>query len=438
MIDGFKDLKVTRQFTDALGEMGMTQPTDIQIKAIVPSYSGQDILGIAQTGSGKTLAYLIPLVMKVKYAQGDHSRALILAPSKELVIQISRVLEKLIANTDIRVVCLYGGIGKKEQVAEIAEGVDILVSTPGRFIDIYSFGHIFTKQIKTLILDEADRMMEMGFMPQLRQILEVIPVKRQNLLFSATFPVRVEEMAGEFLEFPTRVESEDIQKPVKEVVQQWYPVLNFKSKLNLLMHLLEDESWNRLIVFCSTKDAAERVSKFFDRHNVGEVRVLHSNKGQNTRINALDGFRDGEVRVLVTTDVTSRGIDVDMVSHVVNFEIPKSSEDYIHRIGRTARINREGVAISFVNRSELPLLNRIETYIDDKITMVPWPAGLEEGPYLPDEKQVIDRELDHQKRLADPTFKGAFHEKKRKPYVENDPKKKGKKDAKTHRRKRRR
>lgn len=414
MTNEFQDLKVTRQFVDALTDMGVTQPTDIQAKAIVPSYSGQDILGIAQTGSGKTLAYLIPLVMKVKYAQGDHPRALILAPSKELVIQIARVLDDLTKNTDIRSVCLYGGIGKKTQVEEIEKGVDILVSTPGRFLDIYSFGHIYTRQLGTLVLDEADRMMEMGFMPQLRRILEVIPVKRQNLLFSATFPERVEALAAEFLEFPTRVESEDVQKPVKEVVQQWYPVLNFKSKLNLLIHLLEDPEWNRLMVFCRTKDAAERVSKFFDRKDVGEVRVLHSNKGQNSRINALDGFRDGEVRVLVTTDVTSRGIDVEAVSHVVNFEIPKSTEDYLHRIGRTARIHNDGVAVSFVNPSEMPLLDRIEKYIDDHIEKLPWPGGLEEGPYLPGEKKEIDRELDRQKRLADPTFKGAFHEKKRK------------------------
>lgn len=435
MLNGFKELKVTRQFVDALSDMGMTEPTDIQMRAIVPSYSGQDILGIAQTGSGKTLAYLIPLVMKVKYAQGDHARALILAPSKELVIQISRVLDALIANTDIRVRCLYGGIGKKVQVSELEKGVDIIVSTPGRFIDIYSFGHIFPRQIKMLVLDEADRMMEMGFMPQLRQILEVIPVKRQNLLFSATFPERVEAFAAEFLEFPTRIESDNIHKPVEAVSQIWYPVQNFKSKLSLLIYKLQDESWNRVIVFCRTKDSAERVSKFFDRKDViGGVKVLHSNKGQNARINALDEFRDGTVRVLVTTDVTSRGIDVDMVSHVVNFELPKSSEDYIHRIGRTARINREGVAVSFVNPSEKPLLKRLEDYIEDDIKRVDWPKELEHEPFLPGEKQEIDRELDHQKRLADPTFKGAFHEKKRKPSIFKKKETKTKKPAKLRRR----
>ncbi len=418
----FEDLNITRQFLNALDDLGLENPTDIQSKAIGPARNGQDVLGIAQTGSGKTLAYLLPLVMKVKFAEGMHPRALILAPSKELVIQITRVLESLITYTDLRVVCLYGGIGKKTQVAEIEAGVDILVSTPGRFIDIYSFGHIHTRGLKTLVLDEADRMMEMGFMPQLRQILEVIPVKRQNLLFSATFPQRVEELAAEFLEFPTRVESEGKEKAVKEVTQQWYPVPNFKSKLNLLLHFMENPEWNRVIVFCRTKDEAERTSRYLDRTLKDEVRVLHSNKGQNARINALDDFRKGEVRLLITTDVTSRGIDVENVSHVVNFEIPKSSEDYLHRIGRTARINRDGVAVSFANRAEVILLERIEKRIDSHIARVEWPEEVAKGEFLAGEKKEIDRELDRQKRIADPTFKGAFHEKKRKAPGKGSPK----------------
>lgn len=414
MNNGFKDLNITRQFLDALQEMGLESPTDIQEKTLIPAQAGQDVLGIAQTGSGKTLAFLLPLVMKVKYAQEMHARALILAPSKELVIQISRVLKALTANTDLRTVCLYGGVGKKEQVDELEAGVDIIVSTPGRFIDIYSFGHIFTRQIKTLVLDEADRMMEMGFMAQLRQILEIIPVKRQNLLFSATFPERVERLAEEFLEYPTRVESEDIQKPVKEVTQYWYPVVNFRTKLNLMLYVLKDPSWNRVIVFCRTKDSAERVFKFLERMNVGTIRVLHGNKAQNTRINALDEFKNGDVRVLVTTDVTSRGIDVDMVSHVVNLELPKVPEDYLHRIGRTARINREGEAVSFINQLERFYLQKIEGFIGNEINQVPFPEEVEQGAFLPGEKQDMAKEIDHFKRKADPTFKGAFHDRKRK------------------------
>jgi len=412
MSTDFKSLKITRQFLDALSEIGITEPTEIQIKAIVPAMAGQDILGIAQTGSGKTLAYLLPLVSKVKYAQGNTPRALILGPSKELVIQIFRVLAALVVHADIRIVCLYGGVGKKEQVAAIEEGVDIIVSTPGRFIDLYSYGHIFTKQINTLVLDEADRMMDMGFMGQLRQILEVIPSRRQNLLFSATFPERVERLAAEFLEFPLRIEARNSEKPVDEVSQVWYSTPNFRTKLHLLLYFLLDSEWNRVMIFCRTKDSAERVSRYLDRHEVGGVRVLHGNKSQNARINALDAFQEGELRVLVTTDVTSRGIDVSNVSHVVNFELPKSPEDYLHRIGRTARIHREGAAITFVNKAEVVHLEKIVAYTSVAIPEEPMPPQIATADYLPGERKVIDMELDEQRRKADPSFQGAFHEKK--------------------------
>lgn len=415
MENGFSALPITRQFLDALSGMGLNNPTEIQEKAIVPALAGQDVLGIAETGSGKTLAYLLPLVLKIKYAKDQHPRALVLAPSKELVIQIHRVLTELCVNTDIRSVCLYGGVGKKEQVVQLDAGCDIVVSTPGRLIDIYSYGHVYLRQVRTLVLDEADRMMEMGFMPQLRRILEVIPSKRQNLLFSATFPDRVETMAAEFLEFPTRVMSAEQGRPVDQLHQAWYPVPNFRSKLQLITWLLQDDAWNRVMIFCRTKDTAERVYKYLDRHNVCTVRVLHANKGQNTRINALDEFRDGHVRLLVTTDVTSRGIDVDNVSHVVNFELPKSPEDYLHRIGRTARIKREGMAISLVDPAEEFLLDKIIDFADNAIEKLPWPEAVKLGEDLPGERQEIMRELDRQKKLLDPTFKGAFHDRKRKP-----------------------
>ncbi len=413
MENGFENLPVTRQFIDALKEMGLTTPTEIQEKALAPALSGQDVLGIAETGSGKTLSYLLPLAIRIKYAQGTHPRALILAPSKELVVQIYRVLVSLTANTDIRAVCLYGGVGKKEQVTAIEQGVDIVVSTPGRLIDIYSFGNIFLRQINILVLDEADRMMEMGFMRQLRRILEIIPVKRQNLLFSATFPERVERMADEFLEYPTRIVTTEQGRPVDQLTQQWYASPNFRSKLNLIKFLMGDDTWNRVMVFCRTKDAAERVFKYLERQQVGTVRVLHGNKGQNARINTLDDFRNGEVRILVTTDVTSRGIDVDNVSHVVNFELPKSPEDYLHRIGRTARIQREGIAVSLVDPAERYYLDEIVNFAGTRIIEIPWPEGLGIAPDLPEEKQEFAREIDRQRKLADPEFKGAFHDRKR-------------------------
>ncbi len=414
MKDGFSELKITKQFVRALEEMGITNPSEIQQKAIGPALSGQDVLGIAQTGSGKTLAFLLPLVMKLKYAQGETIRALILAPSKELVVQINNELTHLLTYTDLRNVAIYGGVGKKAQVEKIEAGCDILVSTPGRFLDLYSYGHIHTRQIKTLVLDEADRMMQMGFMPQLRRILEVIPVKRQNLLFSATFPKHVENMAEEFLEFPTRVESSKVEKPVDELRQTWYPAKNFRSKLNLVEYLLNDESLTRVIIFCRTKDAAERVSRYLERKNAGTIAVLHANKAQNTRINAMDSFKKGEIRVLVTTDVTSRGIDVKGVSHVINFELPKVPEDYLHRIGRTARMHQVGEALALVGEHEKYLLRKIESFIDSEIESLAWPENVSEGDYLPGEEKKVAIELDNQKRERNPNYQGAFHKRHRK------------------------
>ncbi|MCH2215078.1 MAG: DEAD/DEAH box helicase [Flavobacteriales bacterium] len=413
MQSDFKDLKVTRQFIDALNSMNIQEPTEIQLKGIPPALSGQDVLGIAQTGSGKTLAFLIPLVMKIKQAGDGRPQALIMAPAKELALQILDVLVALTANTNIRSICLYGGVGKTGQIEKLNEGCEIIVATPGRFLDLYSFGFIELRTVRTLVLDEADRLMEMGFLNQLKSLLEVIPVKRQNLLFSATFPDRVKYMADEFLEFPTRVEGKQKEKPVEKLDQRWMRVSNFRSKLNLLLYLFEKEAWTRVIVFCRTKDSATRVYGFLSRKDIGEVRVLHANKAQNTRINAMEDFRKGEVRVLVTTDVTSRGIDIADVSHVVNFEVPKVPEDYLHRVGRTARIKKEGMALSLADKSEEFLVKKIEKFLGEYIPVEPWPDSVEIGEELPGEKKQIARELDTYRQMEDPTFKGAFHQRKK-------------------------
>jgi len=409
MENGFRELRVTRQFVDALDDLGIEKPTEIQTKAIPPALAGQDVLGVAQTGSGKTLAFLIPVLMKIKQAGDGDPMALVMAPSKELALQTFRVFSSLVVNTDIRGVCLYGGVGKTGQIKELQAGCDVLISTPGRFLDLYSHGYINLRKVKTMVLDEADRLMEMGFMQQLRSILEVIPVKRQNLLFSATFPAHVEKMAEEFLDFPVRVSGSRKEKPVENLTHHWVRVVNFRSKLNLLLYYLKDAEWNRVIVFCRTKDSANRVAGFLDRKVDGEVRILHANKAQNTRINAMEDFREGKVRVLVTTDVTSRGIDVADVSHVVNFDVPRSPEDYLHRVGRTARIRKEGMAVSFANRSEELLVRKIKAKIEEPIPEVKWPDEVESGAYLPGEEKEIERDLDRLKQKENPEYKGAFH-----------------------------
>ena len=387
---GFDAFKLNKQLLDAVASAGYTQATPIQQKAIPLALAGHDVLGIAQTGTGKTAAYILPLLMKVKYAQGSHPRALILAPTRELVMQIEEVARQLAQNTDLRIVSLYGGLGPKTQIEHITAGVDVIISTPGRFMDLYRKGTILTKEIKTMVLDEADKIMDMGFMPQIRAILEIIPSKRQNLLFSATFSARVENLSTEFLEFPERVEVTPSATTAETIAQVKYHVPNIKTKINLLAHLLENEEINRAIIFTRSRKNAESVFSFLDRKHMGEIRVIHANKGQNTRINSMEDFKGGEVRILVATDVASRGLDVSMVSHVINFDVPLIYEDYVHRIGRTGRAEQEGKAITFINPAEQYHFDCIEDLIRMKVELMPIP-GVVDVPETPFEEKQTPR-----------------------------------------------
>ena len=410
----FEDLKLSRQFLNAIDDLGYSTPTAIQQKAIPIALAGHDLLGVAQTGTGKTAAFVLPLLMKLKYAQGEHPRALILAPTRELVMQIKTSLDELSQYTDLRAVALYGGMGPKVQIEALEQGVDIIVSTPGRFLDIYKKGAALPKLIKTMVLDEADKMMDMGFMPQIRSILEIVPTKRQNMLFSATMPDKVVKLMEEFLEFPERVEVAPQATTVDTIEQYLYEVPNLKTKINLLESLFADEALNRVIVFVKTKTNADNIARYIERKELGPVRVIHANKGQNSRINAMEDFKSGEIRVLVSTDVTARGMDISMVSHVINFDVPLVYEDYVHRIGRTGRAQNTGVAITFANEVEMIHVGKIETLIRKEIPRlkIPNTVTIEKTPF--EEKQLIAREIDLIKRKENPDFKGAFHEKKRK------------------------
>ncbi|RAW03013.1 DEAD/DEAH box helicase [Pseudochryseolinea flava] len=415
-ITSFEDFNLNRQLLNAVSDLGFSEPTEIQQKCIPLILGGQEVIGIAQTGTGKTAAYLLPLLMKIKYAQGTEPRALILAPTKELTIQLAEHAALLAKYTDLRILPLYGGIGPKTQIEKIKAGVDIIIATPGRFMELYLRNDLPTKQIKFMVLDEADRMMDMGFMPQLRKILEVIPRKRQNLLFSATFPEKVDRLSSEFLEFPTKVEVTPQATTAKQVEQELYEVPNLKTKINFIEHLLQDkETFNRVIIFTRTKEHADNVFSFIERKGLGPAKVIHSNKGQNTRINAVNEFKEGNLRILVSTDVTARGIDVVKVSHVINFDVPVLYVDYVHRIGRTGRAFQEGKAITLVNMAEEYHIEKIEEIIREKIPrkILPGEIFIEKTPF--EEKQDMKREIDNQRKREDPTFKGAFHDKKNLP-----------------------
>jgi len=411
----FDEFKLNRQLLNAVEEAGFTETTPIQEKAIGPVLSGQDLFGIAQTGTGKTAAYVLPMLMKLKYAQGDNIRALILSPTRELALQIEEQVRLFSKYTDLRTVVIFGGVGPKTQKEQIAKGLDILVATPGRFLDLYLAGDINTRSLQFLVLDEADKMMDMGFIGSIHRILEVVPRKRQNLLFSATMSNLVEKIAGDFLKNPLKIEVAAQATPAQTVTQLMYAVPNFKTKINLLQYLLKnDEEFKRLIIFCKTKTVADNITSFILRR-FGEdaVRVIHANKGQNTRINSINSFKEGNIRVLVATDVAARGIDVSEVSHVINFDVPIVIEDYVHRIGRTGRAFNKGTAITFYNEAERYYINKIEKLIRQQIpeNQIPAEVFVEETPY--EERQSIAREIDAQKRKENPDFKGAFHEKKK-------------------------
>jgi ATP-dependent RNA helicase RhlE len=409
----WQDFKLNKQLLDAIAEAGFESPTEVQQKCIPLIMGGQQIIGIAQTGTGKTAAYLLPILMKAKFAQGTEPRVLILVPTKELVVQVSKQTLALTKFTDLRLAAIYGGIGPKTQIEAIQAGIDILIATPGRFLELYLRKEVPVKQIKALVLDEADRMMDMGFMPQLRKIFEVIPNKRQNLLFSATYPVKVERLAEEFIEFPVRVEITPQATVARKVEQELYRIPNMRTKINFLEHLLQDkETYSRVMIFARTKETADNVFKYLDRKHLGPAKVVHSNKGQNTRINSMNEFKEGNLRILVATDVASRGIDVVNVTHVINFDVPFVYEDYVHRIGRTGRAFQSGKAISFVTNAELYHIDKIQKIIREKIAVKELPSSIEVSETPFEEAQDMAREIDRQKRYEDPEFKGAFHERK--------------------------
>lgn len=410
----FEDFKFNRQILNAIAEAGYEVPTEIQQKAITPILAGQDVMGIAQTGTGKTAAFVLPMLMKLKYAQGNDPRALILTPTRELAMQIQENINQFSTYLDLRTVLLFGGLGPKTQKEQLEKGCDIIVATPGRFLELYLEGYINTKSLKFLVMDEADKMMDMGFISKIHRILEIVPRKRQNLLFSATMSELVRKIAGDFLAFPTVIEVSEQATPAKTVSQVLYHVPNLKTKVNLLQHLFKnDEIFHRVIIFCKTKEVADNVYAFLERkYGAENVRVIHANKGQNTRINSINSFKSGEIRFLVATDVAARGLDVSNVSHVINFDVPIIIEDYVHRIGRTGRAFNTGDAITFANPAEMYYIEKIEKLIRQSIPVadIPQEVYVEDTPFR--ERQDIAREIDNQKKKDNPDFKGAFHEKK--------------------------
>lgn len=366
----FKDLNLDPKILKSLEDKGYTTPTSIQLQAIPAILEGKDLLGIAQTGTGKTAAFCLPilnnLIKSGKRAKFGCIRTLILTPTRELAQQIADNVEIYSQNSNLRYGVIFGGVNDKKQIAQIEKGVDLLIATPGRLIDLTNQGHIKYMQLEYLVLDEADRMLDMGFINDIKQIITKLPPKRQNLLFSATMPKAIEELANEILQDPAKVEVA-AQSSVKKDIEQKIFLVSKYDKEKLLKAVLGQDVVKNLIVFARTKHGADRIANYLQSKNISSA-AIHGNRDQDQRQKALDDFKDGKIRVLVATDIAARGIDVPGVSHVINFEIPTDPESYVHRIGRTARGGMDGMAISFCDPSyEMEALEAIEKTINQKI-----------------------------------------------------------------------
>ena len=368
----FTTLGVAEPILRALAAENYTIPTPIQAKAIPALLAGRDLLGIAQTGTGKTAAFGIPLLQKLSIGhvppKPREAKSLILAPTRELAVQIEQSLRTYGRFLNLKMAVILGGVSQNSQINATKHGVDILVATPGRLLDLINQRHIKLDNVSTFIVDEADRMLDMGFIRDVRKITAMLPRQRQSMLFSATMPDDVVKLVGDMLHQPERIEVAPQGRTADRVVQSLYYVPAMQKR-QLLMHLLGDLAMNRVLVFTRTKHGANKVSEHLLKNGI-QSDAIHGNKSQNARQRALDSFKGGKLRVLVATDIAARGIDVDDVSHVVNFELPNEPESYVHRIGRTARAGAVGSAISFCDGSERGYLRDIERLTRLKIAEV--------------------------------------------------------------------
>jgi ATP-dependent RNA helicase RhlE len=407
----FSNLKLTRQLLNAIEDAAFMQPTEIQEKVIKPALAGQNIIGISQTGTGKTAAFVIPILRTLNFAQGDEPRALIIVPTRELAIQIESVFLLLGKYMDLRCISVYGGKGFSDQKKKLAKGCDVVIGTPAQVLELYATHFLVLKKIKHFVMDEAERLMDFGFTPQLHRLLEVLPPKRQNMLFSATFSERVKKIADDFMEFPVVINIVPVIKTAATVSQSVYKVSNLSTKINLLFFFLhQKEVFAKVIIFCKSKKNANLIAIALESEFGKEgMRVLHGDKTQQTRMNAVSAFKGQDVRILVATDVAARGIDVPHVSHVINFDVPMVYEDYIHRIGRTGRAFSTGESITFCTPADEWHFKKIEKIAGLKVAYQKLPAQVKIGDSTAEELREQAMEIDRQKRKDDPTFQGAFH-----------------------------
>ena len=361
----FDQLGLAPSLLEAVAAAGYSEPTPIQAKAIPAVLEGQDVLAAAQTGTGKTAAFTLPLLHRLGETQQKKPRVLVLAPTRELAAQVNESVRTYGKAGSIRSTVIFGGVGYQPQIAQFKKGVDIVVATPGRLLDLLQEGHADLSNIETLVLDEADRMLDMGFIHDIKRVLKYVPEKRQTLLFSATFSKDIRKLASNLLNKPVEIDVAP-RNATADRIDQKVVMVEKPRKRAVLSHLIKNNGWHQVLVFARTKHGANRLCKQLDSDGLPAA-ALHGNKSQNARTKALDGFKDGKIQVLVATDIAARGIDIESLPYVVNFELPNVSEDYVHRIGRTGRAGEAGEAVSLVGPDERKLLKDIEKLIGKQI-----------------------------------------------------------------------
>ena len=384
----FNDLNLNTALLNALDDMGYHTPTNIQQKAYATAMSGADVCGIAQTGTGKTIAYLLPCLRQWKFTKDINPQILIVVPTRELVVQVVETVNQLTKYMSVVAVGVYGGVNINTQKLSTEKKTDVLIATPGRLFDLAMSGSLKLKSIKKLVIDEVDEMLNLGFRTQLKNILELLPSKRQNLLFSATLTEDVENLLQLYFNDPVKIEAAPTGTPLDNIQQYAYEAPNFYTKVNLLKLLLaEDAAMTKVLVFAESKALADQLFEQLEPANEGTAGVIHSNKEQNHRFNTVKQFKDGVYRFIIATDIVARGIDIAEVTHVINFDTPDEPENYMHRIGRTGRADRPGIAITFITPKEKKCQEAIEELMNYHIPIRPLPEHLEISEELTEDEK---------------------------------------------------
>ena len=416
----FSEFKMTNPLRNALDDLDFLEATPIQEQAFPVVMSGRDVVGIAQTGTGKTFAYLLPVLNMLSFSKEIHPRVLILVPTRELVVQVVTEIEKLSKYATVRVTGVYGGTSMNRQKEVLALGTDIVVATPARLYDLMLTRALQLKNVKKLVIDEVDVMLDLGFRFQLVNIFELLPKRRQNIMFSATMTDDVDKLITDFFEGVQKIAVAVSGTPLDNIAQTCYAVPNFYTKVNLLVQLLQDTTtFHKVLVFVSSKRSADLLFKELAEFFSEEICVIHSNKTQNYRLRSINQFDSGQNRILVTTDVMARGLDLDQISHVINFDTPVYPENYMHRIGRTGRAAKEGSSILLYTEKEKPAKVAIEELMDIKIPMLSLPEVVEIATQLTRDERPKHIERENPLKTNEEERGASFHEKSEKNKKQN-------------------